>query len=1163
METHLGHGGPPSLTLEPIQPPATSETNGAANTVSTNATSSPLASVPPTPNPHGSTSHRTAQPSTSPLPQRSPKAVRRASSGMSLDDRPSSSPAALRHKSSRTSLGAHTEDGERRPTPKRSISNLISGLREAQARMESIEEPLALTAPQIAADHFTRELLGHSQDGAAESETMVIIHDACYGHRFSRLKTTKSHLSMIVERPERIHASVLGASAAYVRLGGHHIGGTNAPHPNIRTPGAPAFKIRRTTRALDVTSSYVTNVHGTAWMTELRDLCNLAGERLAAGVKELTRTPSPTQPEKPEFHAGDLYLSAESLNAFQGALGGVADAVDAVFVPGAQTKRAFVAVRPPGHHCSANYPSGFCWLNNVHVGIEYAAQLHGLTHAAILDFDLHHGDGSQAITWERNSKNNAKRLNAKPNSKLKLGPDIGYYSLHDINSYPCEMGDDEKVQAASLCIDNAHGQSIWNVHLQPWKTEKEFWELYETKYRVLLQKARSFLQHHTSRLKEDGRVMPKAALFISAGFDASEWEGAGMQRHKVNVPTEFYARFTRDVVDLAQEADLACDGRVISVLEGGYSDRALCSGVLSHLSGLCATPVDSLKTESSTADSLDQMMNGLGLNGRAGPVTPFRYNKAWWSPANLTALEMRINPPPPPQMKKTRVGQQPTYATPTESFAYKVVDADKFARSISGTMREVPQPARLPTPPLPEVDWIIATQELSKFLIPTDRQTKSCTAEELAGPKIKRDPGNAIPPAAVADAMQPRQLRHRKSKLPLYPESTHSDETESVRSVSQSSSRRQTISELPSSSAIPEPTTGRRASRRLSAGSALSALTSLDTADAPPVPPLPPQAPEPLAFRPLPLEPAGGATLPVKKTRAPTKKEPASSAPGTPRRATKAAPATPAPAHAPPPVPAAAASGELDALTAGMKKVTLKVGTREEHDRKQKERVDAERRARALKAAETRRVNAAAKKAAKESAVSSPVVGSQQAPIRSVGMADGSAIPSFVSTVPAHDAAILPAPAWSGLASLANTSEPAGSNVDTSTPVNGITSNNWGTSNRTLPPTAAISTSQQPPINPPSNDQTPTQEIPTPLFHTPAPPSLAQETQVRTPAPATQPTLHPSTSRPPPRSPEGTPLPVWSSTGMIPFAAAPSNVTSAADSEGRSIWDVPETPRRL
>nr|POE82447.1 histone deacetylase hos3 [Quercus suber] len=943
-------------------------------------TSSPMSSAPATP--RIQTSRRTSQAAVasplqhaaSPRQQQPPPALRRSSSAISLGaPRPGSrvgTPKTLEKKPSRSSLGGEGMR-DKRPTPKRSISNLISSLREAQSSMESIEEPVPLTAPQIAMDHFARELLAHGTSNALAAETVVILHDACYGHRFSRLKTSKGALSMIVERPERIHASILGASTAYVRLGGHHSGARNAPHPDRQRLEAPPFRIRKSARSMDITSSYVTNVHGTEWMAELRAMCGAASDRLVAGSKELQRSEGSA---KQQLHEGDLYLGPESLDAFQGALGGVADAIDTVFQPSSGTSRAFVAVRPPGHHCSADHPSGFCWLNNVHVGIEYAAQTYGLTHAAIIDFDLHHGDGSQAITWERNSENNQKRLNAKPNSKLKLGPEIGYYSLHDINSYPCEYGDDEKVQAASLCVDNAHSQSVWNVHLQPWRTEEEFWTLYETQYRVLIDKARNFLRHHTKNLRAEGRVQPKAAIFISAGFDASEWEGSGMQRHKVNVPTEFYARFTRDIVDLSQDETTGCAGKVISVLEGGYSDRALCSGVMSHLTGLCTSDVatSSARKSQTSEIALDQMMRGLDIAGVSDPVT-FSYDQTWWSPANLTALEHKVNPPPPVQGKKVRTGPQPTYATPTESFAYKVVDTNKFAQSISGTMREGSMPMRPPTPPPPEVEWVVATQELSKLLIPTDRQTKSFTAEELAPVRTKKERASMMPMLPSEETAKPRQLRARNAKVPAYQESTHSDELESVRSASQASNRRQTLHDFPITPAqtfndrAPQP---RRLSRRLSAGSTVDGLNTFNDSDAPPLPLMPVQALQVAnkSMQPPPILVPGG--VPLKKTRAPSKirKPPvASTAPGSPTESHQ-------PAFMKPKMSRNSASSnnvlkavDVDTITSGIKKVTLKVGSREEHDRKQREKLEkeaADRRARALKGAETRRVNAAAKKAA-------------------------------------------------------------------------------------------------------------------------------------------------------------------------------------------------------
>lgn len=839
--------------------------------------------------------------------------------------------------------------------------------------MAPIVEPVYLTAPDVAKVHFAREL---ARLETADAETMVVLHDACYGHRFSRPRTSKSALSMIVERPERLHAGVLGAATAFVRMGGHYEGQTNAPKVEREVQDAPPFKIRRSTRTFDVTSECVTNVHGTAWMSELRGMCNSAGDRLKNGEKELARESTTEGGEKRTLHEGDLYLCSESLNAFQGALGGVADAVDAIFDNTTRTNRAFVAVRPPGHHCSADYPSGFCWLNNVHVGLEYAAQTHGLTHAAIVDFDLHHGDGSQSITWDRNSKNNIKRLTARPNSKLKLGPDIGYYSLHDINSYPCENGDDEKVQAASLCIENAHGQSIWNVHLQPWKTVEEFWELYESRYKVLLEKARVFLRQHTARLQAEGKVQPKAAIFISAGFDASEWEGAGMQRHKVNVPTEFYARFTKDMVQLAQEEGTGCDGRVISVLEGGYSDRALCSGVLSHLSGL-SRPSTSPPPVSAADSSFDLEHHMLSLslqNRNRGPT----YDTQWWSEENLTALENKVNPPPPPPPgKKFRMGQQPTYATPTESFAYKVHDPERFARSISGTMRERPASSLRAEPVLrePEIDWVVATQELAKLLIPQDRQNKSCTPEELAAPK--KVP--AAPTAAERDqAERPRQLRTRAAK-PSYRENP--DDTSRT-------NRRRTTSDLPmpldavdvavlAPAPAPAPAAARRSSRRSSMASTMSSAPTESVEDVPPVPAI---ATTTNGMQPPAIPAVALANPPPKKTRAPPKLKATvipASAPASPVAAFKKQPpppqrqAAPQPAGAQSPTPSSAASlnvamspnSEMDALTKGLKKVTLKLGTREEHDRKMKEKLDSERRARALKGAETRRINKAARDA--------------------------------------------------------------------------------------------------------------------------------------------------------------------------------------------------------
>lgn len=664
------------------------------------------------------------------------------------------------------------------------------------------------TAASIASNHFKTELDLHSNgDDTRAADVIVILHDSCYGHRYSRPRTSKASLSTIVERPERIHASILGLSVAYVCLGERHADGQFPLHPDRDAMSIPSmpFRIRKTTRKMALSSQAVTNVHGAKWMEELKIMCDNAESRLAMNGKELTRPDmnrSPDQGTPAKLHEGDLYLCAESLDAMEGALGAVCEGVDAVFQGAASGKgplRTFVAIRPPGHHCSASYPSGFCWLNNVHVGISHAALNHGLTHAAIIDFDLHHGDGSQAIAWESNRRATSAAKNAHQWKKTS----IGYFSLHDINSYPCEMGDEEKVKNASLCIENAHGQSIWNVHLQPWKSEIEFWELYETKYAVLLEKTRNYLRAQTERLRlSPNGPKPKGAIFLSAGFDASEWESSGMQRHKVNVPTEFYARLTRDVVKLAGEEGLGVDGRIISVLEGGYSDRALCTGVLSHLSGMSAGDPMIIKKERSPTGLGYEMGQKIGTyDGIPHPETLTvgsqiqNYDPSWWSVPRLEQLDALVNPEPvTAEPRKPRDMTAPTYSTPTQSFIAKVT-SPSARRTVSnmGLSNGSPRaPSRAPSPPPPEVDWTVAAHELSKLLIPTERQTFSCKPEDLSAEatRARRDRQSILTPPTepVENPSSRMALRTRKPAKPLV-ESVEEDE----RKPAAKANRRKTV----------------------------------------------------------------------------------------------------------------------------------------------------------------------------------------------------------------------------------------------------------------------------------------------------------------------------------------------------------------------------------
>ncbi|KAL2105703.1 hypothetical protein VUR80DRAFT_7874 [Thermomyces stellatus] len=646
---------------------------------------------------------------------------------------------------------------------------------------EPVPEPRpALTANSIAKSFFQTDLEFQQGDGDKRpTDVTVVLHDSCYGHRYTRPPATVEDLASIVERPERLKASSLGIALAYVRLGGRHADGEHDVHPKRDPTTIPhlPFRIRRSNRRMPLLSPPVVAVHGKETMKELEAMCGSTLTKLATNRIEIERN----QKTKPELHSGDLYLGPHSLEAMEGALGAVCEAVDTVFSPG--PRRSYVSIRPPGHHCSADYPSGFCWVNNVHVGIAYAMMNHGLTHAAIIDFDLHHGDGSQAITWNYNERHTYSKGRGGL-SQWKKGS-IGYFSLHDIESYPCESGNPEKTVNASVCIEDAHGQNIWNVHLKPWANKAEFWELYETRYSVLVEKARSYLKMQSNRLREAGKT-PQSAVFVSAGFDASEWESGGMQRHAASVPTDFYARITEDVVKMAADPETGTDGRIVSILEGGYSDRAIYSGVCSHLSGLVSSPSPH---QEETADpeldpGQDEPRLGMEMGQRLGLTMEKQltgqsnqrcsnaniYDPTWWSGPELDNLE-RVLGVAPRQPKKPRHSMPPTYSSPTHASTARAADPVKLHRSLTKNGHL----SRPPTPPPPEVPWTVAVQELRNLLVPEHRPTDSCTITEIneivaqarqdchVTPPASRSPVESQAPTPASG--QRAGLRGRKPKV--------------------------------------------------------------------------------------------------------------------------------------------------------------------------------------------------------------------------------------------------------------------------------------------------------------------------------------------------------------------------------------------------------------
>lgn len=396
------------------------------------------------------------------------------------------------------------------------------------------------------------------------AKAIVVLSPYSLEHSFGRDWVSKSYLKTIVERPERLLASSLGISAAITM------------YPALYTLKSSNKK------KSSILSPHVLKVHGNDWPPELLRLCEKADSKLAAHEIEVPDS----------WNAGDNYLRSKTIKALEGSIGALETAIDSIFEgPSLEhvSNRAFVAIRPPGHHCHVATPSGFCLLNNAQVAIEYAKDRFGITHAAVLDFDLHHGDGTQDICWKRagfrpDEENEDSASYDSFGKKFADLPRVGYFSMHDINSFPTESGyaTKENIKNASTCVMNAHDLNIWNIHLSPWETEEDFAKLYHSKYRSLFVKADEFFKQGKIEMGAQNKPF-KGLVVISAGFDASEFEQPSMQRHGVNVPTSFYTTFTKDALRLAQ---MHCHGKVLSIMEGGYSDKAIVSGVFAHLIGL-------------------------------------------------------------------------------------------------------------------------------------------------------------------------------------------------------------------------------------------------------------------------------------------------------------------------------------------------------------------------------------------------------------------------------------------------------------------------------------------------------------------------------------------------------------------------------------------------
>jgi acetoin utilization deacetylase AcuC-like enzyme len=246
-------------------------------------------------------------------------------------------------------------------------------------------------------------------------------------------------------------------------------------------------------------------------------------DRLRAVAQQADRLPH-------NFDGGDTVMSAGTWEAALRAVGAVLLAVDAVIDPASGVKNAFCQVRPPGHHAEAGRAMGFCFLSNAAIGAHYARARHGAGRVAVVDFDVHHGNGTQRIFW--------------------TDKDLFYGSTHEMPLFP-----------GTGAVSETGEGNIFNAPLKAGDGGDAF----------------------RAAMRE--RVLPALDAFrpdliiVSAGFDAHLSDPLAHLR----LTEPDFAWITEVIMQLAARR---CDGRIVSVLEGGYDLGALARSAAAHVGAL-------------------------------------------------------------------------------------------------------------------------------------------------------------------------------------------------------------------------------------------------------------------------------------------------------------------------------------------------------------------------------------------------------------------------------------------------------------------------------------------------------------------------------------------------------------------------------------------------
>ena len=255
------------------------------------------------------------------------------------------------------------------------------------------------------------------------------------------------------------------------------------------------------------TEDELTLAHDPAYVAMVRELARGGGGRLDADTVE----------------------SEGSWDAGTAGAGAVLDAIDLAFGEG--PRRSFCAVRPPGHHALRGAGMGFCLFGNVAAGAHYARQRHGAERVLIVDWDVHHGNGTQALVQDT--------------------PDIHFVSMHQWPWYPGTGAADDR---------GPHG-SVWNVPLAAGLPR----DRYVSEFLRAVDAA-------TTGFTPD-------LLIISAGFDSLAGDPLG----GFTLELDDVGRLTSEMVSRAEQW---CGGRVVSAMEGGYAPERLGEACVRHMQGL-------------------------------------------------------------------------------------------------------------------------------------------------------------------------------------------------------------------------------------------------------------------------------------------------------------------------------------------------------------------------------------------------------------------------------------------------------------------------------------------------------------------------------------------------------------------------------------------------